>query len=65
VIVALHHLDEALACCSQAILLRQGRVFRSGDIRDVVSPDPIREVFGVELVPGAHFGYRLAGAPKP
>jgi iron complex transport system ATP-binding protein len=65
VIVALHHLDEALACCSQALLLQQGRVFRAGAIRDVVSAGPIREVFGVELVPGAHFGYRLAGAPEP
>jgi iron complex transport system ATP-binding protein len=65
VIVALHHLDEALACCSQALLLRQGRVFRAGAIGDVISAGPIREVFGVELVPGAHFGYRLTGAPKP
>lgn len=65
VIVALHHLDEALACCSKALLLRQGRVFRAGEIRDVISPEPIREVFGVDLLPGAHFGYRLVGATKP
>lgn len=65
VIVALHHLDEALACCSHAMLLRQGHVVRSGAIRDVISADPIREVFGVDLLAGAHFGYRLAGDGKP
>jgi iron complex transport system ATP-binding protein len=63
VIVALHHLDEALECCSQAVLLRQGKVFRSGPIREVIADGPIREVFGVDLLPGAHFGYRPAGAP--
>ncbi len=65
VIVALHHLDEALACCTKALLLQQGQAFRAGPIRDVISPEPIRQVFGVDLLPGAHFGYRLAGAPRP
>lgn len=65
VLVALHHLDEALACCTKALLLRQGQIFRAGPIRDVISPEPIRQVFGVDLLPGAHYGYRLAGAPKP
>ena len=65
VIVALHHLDEAAAHCTQAILLRQGRVVRSGTVAQVVAAEPIREVFGVELLPGASFGYRLAGDRPP
>jgi hypothetical protein len=28
-------------------------------VAQVVSAAPVREVYGVELVPGAHFGYRL------
>jgi iron complex transport system ATP-binding protein len=65
VVVALHHLDEVRECCSQAVLLRQGCVFRAGAVEDVVSPGPVREVFGVELLAGAHFGYRLAGDRQP
>ncbi len=60
VLVALHHLDEAARYCTQAILLCQGRVVRSGTVDQVVAAQPIREVFGVELLPGASFGYRLA-----
>jgi iron complex transport system ATP-binding protein len=59
VIVALHHLDEAAAHCSRALLLREGRVVRTGGVDEVVSAQPVREVFGVDLVPGAGFGYRL------
>jgi iron complex transport system ATP-binding protein len=59
VIVALHHLDEAAEHCTGAILLRQGRVVRAGPVGEVIAAAPVREVFGVDLVPGAHFGYRL------
>jgi hypothetical protein len=30
-------------------------------VAEVVAAEPVRAVFGVELVPGAHFGYRLPG----
>jgi len=59
VIVALHHLDEVAEHCTRALLLSEGRVVRSGPVAEVVAPQPVREVFGVELVPGAHFGYRM------
>jgi iron complex transport system ATP-binding protein len=58
VIVALHHLDEVAEFCDHALLLRQGRVVCAGPVSDVVAAAPVREVFGVDLVPGAHFGYR-------
>ena len=58
VIVALHHLDEVAEFCDQALLLRQGRVVCAGPVSSVVAAAPVREVFGVDLVPGAHFGYR-------
>jgi iron complex transport system ATP-binding protein len=60
IIVALHHLDEAAEHCSRALLLQHGRVVQSGTAAEVVAPGPIREVFGVDLIPGASFGYRLA-----
>jgi iron complex transport system ATP-binding protein len=65
VIVALHHLDEAAEHCTQAILLREGRVVRAGTVSQVVAAEPIREVFGIDLLPGASFGYRLANGTRP
>ena len=64
VIVALHHLDEVAEFCSRALLLRQGRAICSGPVTEVVAAAPVREVFGVELVPGAHFGYRTIAEDK-
>ena len=65
VIVALHHLDEVAEFCSQALLLRQGRAVCAGPVAEVVAAAPVREVFGVELVPGAHFGYRTIAEKTP
>jgi iron complex transport system ATP-binding protein len=65
VVVALHHLDEVGEFCDQALLLRQGRAVCAGPVVDVVAAAPVREVFGVELVPGAHFGYRMIAEREP
>jgi iron complex transport system ATP-binding protein len=65
VLVALHHLDEAAQHCTGALLLREGRVVQAGAIAAVVAAQPVREVFGVDLVPGASFGYRLPGDAPP
>ena len=62
--MALHHLDEVAGFCSRALLLKQGRAIRMGRVAEVVSAAPVREVFGVELVPGAHFGYRMIAEDK-
>ena len=64
VIVALHHLDEVAEFCERALLLRQGRAVCAGPVAEVVATAPVREVFGVELVPGAHFGYRAITEPN-
>jgi len=65
VIVALHHLDEAAEHCTSALLLQRGRVARSGPVAEVIAAVPVREVFGVDLVPGVHFGYRAPEGEKP
>jgi iron complex transport system ATP-binding protein len=59
VVVVLHALAEAAEVCDEALLLHRGRVLAAGPVASVVSAGPVREVYGVELVPGAHFGYRL------
>ncbi len=67
VLVALHQLNEAALASDQALLLERGRLVAAGPTREVISDDPIRRVYGVELVPAAQFGFRLApnkdGAP--
>jgi len=64
VIVVLHDLADAFTTTDRAILLQRGRVVESGDTRDVVSRDPIREVYGVELVENARIGFVATGEPK-
>jgi len=59
VVVVLHGLAEAVSVCDEALLLDQGRQAAAGPIAEVVAAAPVRQVYGVELVPGAHFGYRL------
>ncbi len=59
IIVALHHLDEVGEFCDRALLLRQGRAVCVGPVAEVIAAAPVREVFGVDLLPGAHFGYRV------
>jgi iron complex transport system ATP-binding protein len=63
VIVVLHQLHEAVSHCDRALLLADGRVVTSGPVARVITTGPVREVYGVELVPSAHFGYRLPGGP--
>jgi iron complex transport system ATP-binding protein len=60
VVVVLHGLAEAVEVCDQALLLAEGRTVAAGPIAEVVAAEPVRRVYGVDLVPGAHFGYRLA-----
>jgi ABC-type cobalamin/Fe3+-siderophores transport system ATPase subunit len=58
VVLVLHDLDEALRFSDTAVLLRAGRVAARGAAADVIAPGPVREVYGVELVPGDALGFR-------
>ena len=59
VVVVLHQLQEAAAFADQAVLLAGGRCVRQGPAAEVIAPEPVRAVYGVELVPGAQFACRL------
>jgi iron complex transport system ATP-binding protein len=65
VVVVLHQLQEAASHCDQALLLAEGRAVASGPVGEVIAAGPVRDVYGVELVPAAHFGYRLPGGETP
>jgi iron complex transport system ATP-binding protein len=56
-IVVLHDLADARSTTDRALLLKEGRVVEQGDTRKVVSPDPIREVYGVKLIENARIGF--------
>ena len=58
VIVVLHDLADARSTTDRAILLKEGRIIECGSTSEVVSPDPVRAVYGVELVENARIGFR-------
>ena len=60
VVVVLHDLDQALRFADAAVLLQAGRVAAHGPVTTVIAAAPIREVYGVELVPGAALGFQEA-----
>ena len=59
VMVALHQLNEAAQASDRALLLAGGRLVASGPATEVIAPDPVRRVYGVEMVPAAQFGFRV------
>jgi len=48
VIVALHDLSLALRFCNRAVLLANGRILAAGTTPEVLTPDSIRQAFGVQ-----------------
>jgi iron complex transport system ATP-binding protein len=59
VMVALHQLNEAAQASDRALLLANGRLVAAGPAAEVISAEPVRRVYGVEIVPAAQFGFRL------
>jgi len=59
VVVVLHDLSEVRRHTDEAVLLHDGVVHQWGTTADVVSPAPIREVYGVDLLENAGLAYRL------
>jgi iron complex transport system ATP-binding protein len=59
IVVVLHGLGEAKINADRAVLLASGRVVHEGPVGDVIQPQAVREVYGVELVPGGALGFSL------
>jgi iron complex transport system ATP-binding protein len=59
VVVVLHDLAEVRDHADRVVLLDKGHVFCAGPAREVVAADPVRSVYGVDLVDAAGLGYRL------
>lgn len=56
-LVVVHDLADARSTTDRALLLQEGRVVERGPTAEVVSPDPIRRVYGVELIEDARIGF--------
>lgn len=52
VAVVLHDLSLALRFCDRLLMLQQGQVYADGPPVDVMTPDALREVYGVEALVG-------------
>ncbi|WP_300680821.1 ABC transporter ATP-binding protein [Nocardioides sp.] len=48
-VASLHDLDSAAAFCEELVVLAHGRVVAHGPVADVLTPELVREVFGVEV----------------
>lgn len=60
IIVVLHDLADARSTTDRALLIDEGRVVKRGETNDVVAPEPIRAVYGVELIENARIGFAPA-----
>ena len=59
VVLVLHQLEHALAFSDRALLLSSGRVLATGPTREVLTPEHVRALHRVELVPDGAPGFRL------
>ena len=48
--LVLHQLQEVTEIADRAMLLSEGRVVCEGPVDRVIAPDPVRDVYGVELI---------------
>ena len=54
VLVVFHDLNLAAQYCSRLVLFKEGRVYKTGSPREVIAPDVLREVYGIELLVFPH-----------
>ena len=64
VLVVLHGLDEAHRHADRAVLLAGGRVHAAGPVEAIVAPEPVREVYNVDLKSNAGIGLFLPEAER-
>jgi iron complex transport system ATP-binding protein len=63
VVLVVHQLDDALRFTDRSLLLSRGQTIAFGPTPEVVTPEHVRSVYGVELVQGGALGFRLVDAP--
>lgn len=61
IVAVLHRLDDAARFTDRATLLKDGRLTHQGVTADVISAEPIRDVYGVETSKETVLSFRLRG----
>ena len=61
VVAVLHDLHHAVSFADHAVLLHEGRVYAQGDVRSVINPQNLADVYGIDatLTEGEDGGYQL------
>jgi iron complex transport system ATP-binding protein len=54
VVAALHDLNLAAQYCDRLVILREGSIHRQGTPAEVITPELIKEVFGLDVYVGPH-----------
>lgn len=54
VLIVSHDLNLAAQYCSRLVLFKEGRIYKIGAPREVIAPDVLRQVYGVELLVVPH-----------
>ena len=49
-VVVLHDIGQAARCADRLVVMKQGRVATEGKAVDVISPDLVRDVYGLDCV---------------
>jgi len=63
-VMVIHDLNLAARYCDRLAMLREGRVVATGD-PGILTPETIREVYGVEATVTNHGGRRLVIPERP
>jgi iron complex transport system ATP-binding protein len=50
VVIVLHDLIQAARAADDVVLLKHGRIVAAGPARETLTPGPLREAFGVEVM---------------
>lgn len=64
VVLTTHHLEEVPAAATHALLMRDGRMFAAGPLRDVLVSETVSEAFGIR-VEVSEQGGRLSARTAP
>jgi len=57
ILMVTHHLADILPEIDRVIMMRAGRIFADGAKRDLLTPDNLRDLFGVEMSLVEHDGF--------
>jgi iron complex transport system ATP-binding protein len=65
IVAVLHQLDEAMHFADRVALLKDGVLVAHGPTAEIITPARVRQIYGVEMIPGGGFGFRLPAEEAP